>query len=395
MPDVPALYCPDCDCTYPAGPNEPFRCDCGRPLELDADARDTGVEPEPEPVSLSRLDARRGQWAFEELLAVSPRVTLGEGLTPLVEAPDRDAQFKLEYVSPTGSFKDRGAAAVVSRALGLGVERVLEDSSGNAGAAVATYAAHAGLDAEVYVPADVSDAKLTAIRRTGARTVRVEGERADVTAACVEAVEAGEGWYASHAWQPAFLAGTKTFAVEVAAQRDWSAPDAVVMPVGHGTLFLGAYRGFEELSAAGLIDDVPALYAVQATGYAPIVAALSEGGTDRPGDDPAAALSPAGTVDSVPEPAGETNEVADAVHIRDPVREEELVAAVRTTGGDAVAVGEASVERHLDELHRAGFYVEPTCAAGPAGLDRLRSRGAIGPGDDVVVPLTGTGLKTT
>ncbi|PSQ38434.1 threonine synthase [Halobacteriales archaeon SW_5_70_135] len=354
MPDVPALYCPDCASAYPAGPDEPFRCDCGRPLELDADARDAGVDPEPVP--LSRLDARRGQWAFEEFLAVSPRVTLGEGLTPLVEASDRDAQFKLEYVSPTGSFKDRGATAVVSRALGLGVERVLEDSSGNAGAAVATYAARAGLDAEVYVPADVSDAKLTAIRRTGARTVRVEGERADVTAACVETVEAGEGWYASHAWQPAFLAGTKTFAVEVAAQRDWSAPDAVVMPVGHGTLFLGAYRGFEELSAAGLIDDVPALYAVQATGYAPIVA---------------------------------------AVHIRDPVREEELVTAVRTTGGGAVAVGEASVERHLDELHRAGFYVEPTCAAGPAGLDRLRSRGAIGPGDDVVVPLTGTGLKTT
>jgi len=171
-PPPPGLRCPDCEATYDAGPDEPFRCDCGHPLELAADPLD-GLPEETDPVSYARLDSRRGPWAFEEFLAVSPRVTLGEGFTPLVTAPDWDAQFKLEYASPTGSFKDRGAATVVSRALDLGVDRVLEDSSGNAGAAVATYAARAGLEADVYVPADVSGSKLMAIQRTGARPVRV------------------------------------------------------------------------------------------------------------------------------------------------------------------------------------------------------------------------------
>jgi L-threonine synthase (EC 4.2.3.1) len=242
----PGLHCPDCETSYDAGLDEPFRCDCGHPLELAVDPL-ADLPETADPVSYARLDSRRGPWAFEEFLAVSPQVTLGEGFTPLVTAPDWDAQFKLEYVSPTGSFKDRGAATIVSRAVALGVDRVLEDSSGNAGAAVATYAARAGIDADVYVPADVSGSKLMAIQRTGARPVRVEGDRAAVTEACLEAVDDGDGWYASHAWQPAFLSGTKTFAFEVAAQRGWTAPDAVVVPVGHGTLLLGAYRGFTAL----------------------------------------------------------------------------------------------------------------------------------------------------
>jgi len=395
----PALVCSDCGRSYDAGPEEPFRCDCGRPLELAADPTDdlpAGVDP----VSYGQLDSRRGPWAFEEFLAVSPQVTLGEGFTPLVTAPDWDAEFKLEYVSPTGSFKDRGAATVVSRAVELGVDRVLEDSSGNAGAAVATYAARAGLDADVYVPADVSGSKLMAIQRTGARPVRVEGDREAVTEACLEAVRDGDGWYASHAWQPAFLSGTKTFAFEVAAQRGWEAPDAVVLPVGHGTLLLGAYRGFQALREVGLIERIPALYAAQATGYAPVVEAFADTEADA-GDETTADDRPAGfegadvQLDALAEPEPETdNEVADAIHVREPARMAEIVEAVWASDGDAVALGEDAVELALDELHRAGFYVEPTCAIAPAALETLRSRGAIDPEDDVVVPLTGTGLKT-
>jgi len=126
-------------------------------------------------------------------------------MTPLVDAdakadgddsPDADdwnAAFKLEYVFPTGSFKDRGATTTLTRARELGVERVVEDSSGNAGAAIATYAARAGIDAAVYVPADVKDSKLRAIRRAGAEPVRIEGSRADVTEACVAALGEGDG----------------------------------------------------------------------------------------------------------------------------------------------------------------------------------------------------------
>jgi threonine synthase len=361
------LSCPDCGATYPSGPHEPWRCTCDHPLEFAETPTPEGPPPDP-----AGLDRDRGLWAFADLLPVEPRVTLGEGFTPVVEAPGWDAAFKLDYLFPSGSFKDRGATTTLSRAAELGVERVVEDSSGNAGAAIAQYAARAGIDAEIYVPADAKESKLRAIRRAGADVVGVEGSREDVTAACIEAVEAGSAWYASHAWNPAFFAGTATFALEVAAQRGWTAPDAVVVPLGHGTLFLGAYRGFRALEAAGWIEESPRLLGAQATGYAPFV-----DGADAESGGP-----------------GGTNDLADGIHIREPAREVEIREAIEATGGDAIAMGEEATDETLDRLHREGFYVEPTCAVAPAALERYRERGTLDPEADVVVALTGSGLKT-
>ncbi|SMO38145.1 threonine synthase [Halorubrum cibi] len=386
-----SLACPDCGATFP----DRWRCTCGSPLEF-AEPLVPGHElptSERGPPDSGAFDARTGLWAFEKFLAVgndpTDRVTLGEGSTPLVDADGAaggasgaptdpwNAEFKLEYVFPTGSFKDRGATTTLTRARELGVDRVVDDSSGNAGAAIATYAARAGIDAEVYVPADVKEAKIRAIRRAGATPVRVEGSRADVTDACVAALDGTDtrdsAWYASHAWNPAFFEGTATVAYEIAHQRDWQAPDAVVTPLGHGTLFLGAYRGFERLHEAGWIDSVPRLYGAQAAGTAPIVRALH---------GPEAA-----------DPDGKRNEAADGIRIAEPVRREEILEAIRETGGDAVAITEAAGERELDRLHAAGFYTEPTCAVAPAALRELRSSGAIDEDEDVVVPLTGSGLK--
>jgi threonine synthase len=352
------LSCPDCGRTV----DDRWRCVCGHPLEFAERPLPDGPAPDP-------VDARDGLWAFEDFLPVAREVSLGEGFTPLVSAPDWDASFKLEYVFPTGSFKDRGATTTLSRAAELGVDRVVDDSSGNAGAAMATYAARAGIDAEIYVPASVKESKLTAIERAGATPVRVEGSRQDVTDACVEAVERGDGWYASHAWNPAFFAGTATFALEVAAQRDWSVPDAVVTPLGHGTLFLGAYRGFRALVDAGWTDRMPTLLGAQAAGYAPVASSLH-------GED------------------GASNDVADGIQITEPVRKAEMLDAVEETGGDVVAVDREATERELERLHRAGLYTEPTCAVAPAALRTYRERGVVAPDDDVVVPLTGSGLKT-
>ena len=356
------LRCPECGRGYA----DRWRCKCGAPLRF-ADrplpATDTPID--------AGIDARDGLWTFDAFLPVERHVTLGEGFTPLVDAPNWDAAFKLEYVFPTGSFKDRGATTTLSRAVEVGADRVVEDSSGNAGAAIATYAARAGLPAEIYVPADVGESKLSAIRRAGADVVRVEGTRGDVTDACVEAAEAGDGWYASHAWNPAFFAGTATMAHEIAAQRDWSAPDAVVMPLGHGTMFLGAYRGFRALREAGWTDRVPRLLGAQAAGYAPVVAELH-------GETPA---------------AGE-NRIADGIRIRDPVRMSGILDAIDATDGDAIALSSSVVSDELDRLHRAGFYTEPTCAVAPAALRAYRDRGVVGPDDDVVVPLSGSGLKS-
>ena len=380
-----------------------WRCECGAPLNF-ADPpipdRAAAVGPAPDAAAGASLDAGSGLWAFAEFLAVgdnpTDRVTLGEGMTPLVDADGWDAEFKLEYVFPTGSFKDRGATTTLTRARELGVERVVEDSSGNAGAAIATYAARAGIDAAVYVPADVKESKLRAIRRAGAEPVRIEGSRSDVTNACVAALggdgesDEGEGgaagdaggggggpgegaWYASHAWNPAFFEGTATVAYEIASQRGWEAPDAVVTPLGHGTLFLGAYRGFRRLERAGRIDAVPRLFGAQAAGIAPVVRELH---------GPGAA-----------DPEGRVNAAADGIQIAEPVRRKEILDAIADSDGDALAITESAAERELDRLHRAGFYTEPTCAVAPAALRALRERGAIAPGDDVVVPLTGSGLK--
>jgi threonine synthase len=356
-----SLRCPACGSTY----EDRWRCRCGEPLSFQrrplppvSDPTDAGIDP------------REGLWAFSEFLPVERRVSLGEGYTPLVDAPAWDAAFKLEYVFPTGSFKDRGATTILSRALEVGADRVIDDSSGNAGAAIATYAARAGIDAEIYVPADVKAAKLRAIRRSGADIVRIEGEREDVTDACIDAVEAGGGWYASHAWNPAFFAGTATMAYEIAHQRGWSAPDAVVTPLGHGTMFLGAYRGFERLLEAGWIDRLPKLLGAQAAGYAPIVSEL-HGDAAAAGD----------------------NGIADGIEIREPVQKAAILEAIERTDGDAIAIPESETETELKRLHAEGFYTESTCAVAPAALRAYRERGVIDDGDDVVVPLSGSGLK--
>jgi len=348
---IPSHECPACGRAYE--PTEAWRCACGHPLEFAAELSIT--EP---------IDRDRGVWAGG-LAPVERRVSLGEGWTPLLDGLEPDTTYKLESVTPTGSFKDRGAAVTVSLADALGAERVLEDSSGNAGTAIATYAARAGIDAEIYVPADAPEGKLRAIERTGAELVRVEGSRRAVTEACQEAVERGRGWYASHAWQPAFFAGTASIAVEIVDQLG-GAPDAAVIPTGHGTLLLGAYRGFRALLAAGEIDSIPRLYAAQAAGAAPLVAARHGAAAAR-GD----------------------NEAADGIQVREPARGEQILAAVDETGGDALAVGAETTRRRLERLHHNGFTVEPTCAVGPAALAALRERGAIESGESVVVPLTG------
>ncbi|WP_070365695.1 pyridoxal-phosphate dependent enzyme [Halodesulfurarchaeum formicicum] len=354
---VPGLVCPACGRQYEPGPDEPWRCACGAPLEIDA----TPAVPEMPPA----FDRDQGLWAFHSLLPVDREVSLGEGFTPLVEAPEWNADFKLEYVSPSGSFKDRGATTTLSRAAALGVERIVEDSSGNAGAAIALYAARAGIDAEIYVPEGVKPAKRAAIAGTGATVVEVPGDRAAVSEAARSAVESGAGWYASHAWNPAFFAGTATTAFEIVAQRGGSAPDAVVAPIGHGTLFLGLFRGFEAMDAAGWIDQRPRLLGVQAAGVAPIA---NDG-------------------------SGARNDFADGIQIAEPARNAEIERAIETTDGDAIAVGEAETRAAWKALHRAGFHVEPTSAVAVAGLETYRERD-LDSTAEVVVPLTGSGLKT-
>lgn len=318
------------------------------------------------------VDALRSRpssvWRWAEAIPVPAHVTMGEGGTPLVPLGGWGPLVKVEYAMPTLSFKDRGAAVLVSAMVDAGVDAVVVDSSGNAGTAVAAYAVRAGLACHVFVPASTSPAKLAQAEAHGATVHLVHGTRADTAAAAQAAVADGLGAYASHVYDPRFLHGTKTFAFEV-WEALGSVPDAVVLPVGNGTLVLGAALGFADLVSAGLAERVPRIVAVQAAACAPIAEAFAAGRDDVP------------PVDGAPT-------AAEGIAIAAPPRGAQVLAAVRASGGEVVTVGEHDVAAARRELAASGFYVEPTAAAPYAGWSRhVHDRSA-------VVPLCGAGIKS-
>lgn len=287
--------------------------------------------------------------------------------------------FKLDYLMPSGSFKDRGTAVLLSRLRELGVTSIHEDSSGNSGASIATYAAAAGFDCTVYVPAQASPAKLVQIKAAGVRLVTVPGTRQDTAKAAMEAAARGISFYASHNWQPLFIEGVKTVAYELWEQNGWSSPDAVVAPLGYGSTVLGLYRGFKELLSCGSVTRLPRIFACQAEACAPFYRAFVA-------DDPTL-----GYLD--PEDVRPT--MAEGVASARPIRTVEVLQAVKESGGAVVAVPEGEIREAVFELARMGFYVEPTAATAPAAYLRLAASGAFQRHENVVVILTGSGLKAT
>ncbi len=324
-------------------------------------------------------------WRYADSIPVSfevaARVSMGEGWTPVVPAgPDLPGvMIKLEYATPTLSFKDRGAVVLIASALERGATQVIADSSGNAGAAIAAYASRAGIGCRVFVPERTSARKQAQIAAYGAAVESVPGDRSAAAAAAQAAVERTGAVYASHVFDPVFLEGTKTFALELHDQLD-ELPGAVVLPVGNGTLLLGAAIGFGELQAAGRIDAAPALIGLQAERCAPLV----------PG---APAVDPSATA-------------AEGIAIPAPPRAAEIREAVERTGGCLVAVPEEAILPAQRDLARRGMFVEPTAALTWAGLllarERLEVDAAVGDWDRaralvagrVAVPACGAGLKS-
>jgi threonine synthase len=314
-------------------------------------------------------------WRYRDALPLpngAAPVTLGEGWTPLVAAKwdGQSIHLKAEYLNPTGSFKDRGAAVLVTALEAAGVQKVVEDSSGNAGAALAAYAARAGLRATVYVPAHASPVKQAQIAAYGARVVPVPGPRSEATRAVRQAVEEG-AVYASHVYSPFYPQGMKTMAFELWEQLGGRAPESIVAPLGHGTLLMGLHRGFGELLAARLIERQPRLFGVQAQPCAPLARAWERGAADV-------------------EPVEEQETIAEGVRIAVPPWGRAVLAAVRESGGAILALPDEETLAAQRKLARRGFYVEPTSALAVAALDHLRDR----LGDVPVVVLTGSGFKS-
>lgn len=287
-----------------------------------------------------------------------------------VEIGGRTMQVKQEHLFPTGSYKDRGATIMMAMAAHMGVESVVEDSSGNAGCAVAAYSARAGIRCRIFVPADNSPGKLGQIELYGADLVRVEGSREDTAAACMAA--AGDTFYASHVFNPLFFHGTKTFAYEVVEQMGWTAPDTVVLPAGNGTLLLGAHIGFSELVGLGVIGKMPKLVAVQAAGCAPLHASFEQGSESVV------------SVETFPT-------LGEGIAIAAPERGAQMLAAVRETGGEFLAVSEGEILTAFNDMGRKGFCIEPTSAAVVAGAARYAQ--SADADEFIVTCFTGHGLK--
>jgi threonine synthase len=356
------FVCTACGTTFPLDAPR-WRCDCGAVLDI---------------AFASLLDPRQirerkpTMWRYREALPIhhdASIVSMEEGFTPLlrVHFGDRPLWIKQEQLFSSGSYKDRGASLLVSKIRELGVSQVVEDSSGNAGCAIAAYCARAGVECTILVPEDTSPAKAAQIEAYGARLQRVPGTREDTARAALRAAE--RTYYASHSWNPFFLHGTKTFAFEVCEQLGWSSPDALVLPVGNGTLLLGAYLGFRELLDAAIVHRMPRLIAVQAEHCAPLYRTFHGQG-----------------------PLSSRPTMAEGIAIAAPIRGAQIVAAVRESGGTFLAVSEAEIERALHEMWRQGFYIEPTSAAAIAGASRFVRSAAR---DKVIVSaFTGHGLKS-
>jgi threonine synthase len=360
---VSIIRCTSCSQPYPDS-GTPYRCpDCGGiydfdgPPDFDAESVEAGLP---------------GLWRYRKAFGLpdgAPVVSLGEGLTPLLwdEIEGSPVGFKLEYLNPTGSYKDRGSTVLASQLLARGVGEAVEDSSGNAGASFAAYAARGGMRARIYVPESASGPKRIQIERFGAELHPIPGPRSAAAQAVLEEAHRGVP-YASHAYLPFGLAGIATIAYELWQQT--GEIGTIVAPVGHGGLLLGIVRGFAALKKEGYVQRVPFFVGVQAAACAPLVAASRHGlaAMDAAKDEPT---------------------VAEGVRVRRPVRAGALIDEIRPGEGAFIAVAEDDILPAAGELARKGIYVEPTSALVWAAFRQLS--GKI-PAPAILI-LSGSGFK--
>lgn len=326
--------------------------------------------------------ASGGLWRWHELLPVQrweSVLYLGEGNTPLQPMPGlgRNVRVKRESLNPTGSFKARGMAVAVSRAVELGARHLVAPSAGNAGGALAAYAALAGVRSTVVMPADAPEPNRVEVLATGADLLLLDGLISDCgRLARLIATETG-AFDLSTLKEPYRVEGKKTMGFEMVEQLGWRMPDAVVYPTGGGTGIVGMWKAFEELEAIGLIGpERPRMFCVQSDGCAPIVRAFDEGSRfAKPWDN--AATTAAGI--RVPSAVGDFL----------------ILDAVRKSGGAAIAVPEQEIAATQRRLARVGLgYASLETAAAVVGLEALLTEGLIRADESVVLFDTGAGFKS-
>lgn len=360
------IFCTNCGRAYPMD-GLPYRClTCGGLYDF---RNSQSIDPR-------QVDrSQPGIWRYRHTFGLSPDtepVSLGEGGTPLLWAEifGRKIAFKCEFLNPSGSFKDRGSAVITAWLQSRGIREAVEDSSGNAGASFAAYAARAGIKARVFVPESASGPKRRQIEAYGAELVPVPGSRTEVAEAARAAADGG-AVYASHAYQPFNLPGYATVAYEIFEQLGSKMPGAVVLPVGQGGLLLGLARGFNAMRIATHIEsNTPRIIGVQARACAPLWANFTTGS--------------AGTGIF-----SENQTLAEGVQVRFPLRRDEVLQVVGASHGFMYVVDENEILLDRDALARLGFYVEPTSGIVWTALTQTIRELP----DPVVVILTGSGYK--
>ena len=367
--------CNDCKSKYPIKDTK-IVCNCGEMLNL-----------EKEILNFTYEDIKKDEFSLFRYLKVLPfkenedswkAITMGEGLTPIIpfDKEHKNILLKMEYLMPTLSFKDRGAVILISKAKELGITKVIQDSSGNAGNSIAAYASRAGISCDIYVPEGTSEKKVKQIETHGAKVHIVSGSREDTAKEALKAVNNGDGFYASHVYNPFFYEGTKTYVYEVYEQLKGCLPDSFIIPVGNGTLLLGVYIGLLELLQYGLITKMPKILGVQAENCAPIFRALING-------------------KEVVDPVKNFGTKAEGIAIADPKRGKQILEAIRKTNGYIITAKEEKILEAQKLLAKKGLYVEVTTAATLAAyLEYIKQNKEIA-NQDVIIPLCGAGLKSS
>jgi threonine synthase len=359
------LRCQSCHKEYPS--SKPiWNCKCSGLLTLDFHAR----------FPIDRIQKRKStMWRYREALPIEHDkhiISFDEGFTPLVKEQflGKKVLLKQDHLFPSGSYKDRGASVLVSKIKELGVKKVVEDSSGNAGAAIAAYCAKANIACDIYVSEKTFAGKLLQIERYGAALHKSPGSREDAAKAALQ--QAQISYYASHYWNPYFFHGTKTCIFEIVEQLGWNVPDAIILPVGNGTLLLGTYIGLKELQREKIIDTLPKIIGVQAENCSPLAQIWKK-------------------QHQIKNPFISKETIAEGIAIAHPVRAAEILNAIQETNGAIITTGEYEITEALYSTFHKGYYIEPTSAVAIAGFKKYPMKQ-----DEVVVlPLTGHGLKAS
>ncbi len=293
-------------------------------------------------------------------------LTLGEGNTPLLkrELANKEVYLKVDYLQPSGSFKDRGAALLIDQLQKNNINKIVEDSSGNAGAAIAAYAAAANIDCTIYLPSNTSPGKINQIKAYGAKIKKIAGSRDQTAKTIKKDILRHNYYYASHVYNPLFTAGTARLAFEL--YDEISIPDKIFVPVGNGTMLLGLYYGFKE------IGKFPQFIVAQTESCSPIYNSFYK--NDNKGNC-------------------RQKNIAEGIAISNPARKEEIINAIKESNGEIITVNEDEIKKTFNLINNLGLFIEKTSAVAPAAFIKYSKNKNIDASENIIIPLTGSGLK--